>query len=207
MSVSAKGVVSLVGKLADNTPVSASAPLSKTYQWPVFAALYGLKGSVAGVATLADAAANVEDVTGTLVWFRPEQNVQWYPYGWSDGINVSVHGARYAVPVGASVFPNLQAIIPNATLAFTDGLLAAPLSTDFTISPTNVVTIAGATLVITKASGLLTGSFTHTDGAKLSYQGVIVQKGAKQGGWGYFMSRATPLTYLGESGLVHLSAK
>ena len=207
MSVSVKGVVSLAGKLGDNTIVSASAPLSKTSQWPVFASLYTAKGSISGMANLADAAANVEDVTGTLIWFRPEQNVQWYPYGWNDGINVGIHGARYAVPAIGSVFPGLQAITPDATLAFSGGLLAAPVSLDITISPTNVVTIAGATLVITKASGLFTGSFTHSDGTKPMYQGVILQKGANQGGWGYFMSRATPLDYLGEGGGVKLSAK
>jgi hypothetical protein len=36
---------------------------------------------------------------------------------------------------------------------------------------------------------------------------VIIQKGAKQGGWGYFMSRATPLNYLGESGATRLLVK
>ena len=207
MSVSVKGVVSVAGKLADNTVFSAAAPLSKYSQWPVFAPLYSLKGSIAGVAALADAGATVEDVTGALVWFRPEQNVQWYPYGWNDGVNLDVHGARYAVPPSGSVFPNLQAIMPNATLDFTEGLLAAPVSVDLTIAPTNLVTIAGATLVINKASGVFTGSFTHSDGTKPLYQGVIIQKGANEGGWGYFMSRATPLDYLGESGLVQLSAK
>ena len=207
MGISVKGVVSLTGKLADNTVVSASAPLSKTLQWPVFAPLYAAKGSISGMATLADAAANVEDVTGTLTWFRPEQNVQWYPYGWNDGLTVGLLGARYAVPPSGSVFLGLKGITPNATIAFTDGLLSQPISRDITIAPTNLVSSTSPTLVITKASGLFTGSFTHSDGSKLPYQGVILQKGTKQGGWGYFMSRATPLDYLGESGAVQVSAK
>ena len=206
MAVSVKGVVSLTGKLADNTTFSGSAPLSKTSQWPVFAPLYTAKGSISGMANLADAAVNVEDVTGTLIWFRPEQNVQWYPYGWNDGLSVGLLGARYAVPASGSVFPALQAMMPNATLVFSNGLIAAPISQDITIASTNLVTPAGVT-AITKASGLFSGTFTHSDGSKLPYQGVILQKGAKQGGWGYFMSRATPLDYLGEGGSVKISAK
>ncbi|MEQ1748926.1 MAG: choice-of-anchor D domain-containing protein [Prosthecobacter sp.] len=223
MTVNVNGTVSLTGKLADHTPITASAPLSKNNQWPIFAQLYATKGSFAGLATLTDADEVTEDVSATdLQWFRPAQTVQWYPNGWPAGITVDLNGARYVVPPAAplpvpSVFPGLLAVnatTGNATLTFTGGLLnPLPAPYSINISTANLVTnapvAASPTMLITKATGLISGTFIHTDGPtiKPAYQGVIIQKGSKQGGWGYFMSRATPLNFLGESGKVQVLAK
>ena len=72
---------------------------------------------------------------------------------------------------------------------------------------TNAPVTASPTMLIDKASGKITGTFTHNDLTKTKYQGVIILKGSKQGGWGYFMSRPTPLNFLGESGKVQVLAK
>jgi hypothetical protein len=218
MTVNVNGTVSLTGKLADDTVITASTPLSKLNLWPIFAQLYTLKGSIAGMAALTDANGITEDVSGTnLQWFRPAQNVQWYPNGWPAGISVDVKGARYVVPPAlplVSVFPLTTATDTdgNAALSFTGGLLSPlPLPYNINISTANLATnapvAASPTMLITKTTGLITGTFTHSDLTKPKYQGVIIQKGSKQGGWGYFMSRATPLTYFGESGRVQVQAK
>ena len=220
MTVNVNGTVSLTGKLADDTVITASAPLSKLNLWPIFAQLYTLKGSIAGMAALTDADGITEDVIGTnLQWFRPTQNVQWYPNGWPAGISVDVNGARYDVPPAlplVSVFPLTSATDAdgNAALTLTGGLLnPLPVPYNINISTANLATnapvAASPTMLVDKASGKITGTFTHTDGPtiKPAYQGVIIQKGSKQGGWGYFMSRATPLTYFGESGRVQVQAK
>lgn len=220
MTVNVNGTVSLTGKLADDTVITASTPLSKLNLWPIFAQLYTLKGSIAGMAALTDANSTTEDVIGTnLQWFRPTQNVQWYNNGWPAGITVDVNGARYVVPPAlplASVFPLTTATDTdgNAALSFTGGLLSPlPLPYSINISTANLATnapvAASPTMLVDKASGKITGTFTHTDGPtiKPAYQGVIIQKGSKKGGWGYFMSRATPLTYFGESGRVQVQAK
>jgi autotransporter-associated beta strand protein len=232
MTVNVNGTVSLTGKLADHTPITASAPLSKLNLWPVFAQLYNLKGSIAGMAALSDASASNEDVAGTnLLWFRPDPvplvEVQWYKHGWPGGITVDLNGARYVIPPTMplptpSVFPGLGAVnagTGNATLTLTGGLLnPGTLSSNINIALTNVVTnapvpatpallAASPTMLITRASGLFTGTFTHTDLTKPAFQGVIIQKGSKKGGSGYFMSRPTPLNGLGESGKVQVLAK
>ncbi len=212
MTVNVNGTVSLTGKLADNTPFTASAPLSKLNQWPIFAQLYSLKGCFAGLATLTDADAGTSDVAATnLLWVRPPQNVQWYPLGWPAGIVVDLDGARYNVPPltpAKSVFPGLNNTTPNATLEFFDGLLLAPVSKDITITTANLApAIPNAVLTITKTSGLFTGTFPHSDLTKPAYQGVILQKGASRGGHGFFMSRSTPLTGAGESGRVEIRTK
>ena len=64
MTVNVNGTVSLTGKLAENTVITASAPLSGNNQWPVFAQLYSTKGCLAGMASLVDGDASSYDVTG-----------------------------------------------------------------------------------------------------------------------------------------------
>jgi hypothetical protein len=220
MSVNVNGTVSLTISLADGSaPITASAPLSKLNLWPIFAQLYTLKGSIAGMAALSDADGTTEDVIGTnLQWFRPIQTAQWYPNGWPAGISIDVNGARYVVPPATpatSVFPGLLAVnatTGNATLTFTGGLLnPLPLPYNINISTANLVTnapvVASPTMLIDKATGKLTGTFTHSDLTKPAYKGVIIQKGTRKGIWGYFMSRATPVNGLGESGKVQVLAK
>jgi hypothetical protein len=108
------------------------------------------------------------------------------------------------------LLPNL---IPNATLSFSDGLLTAPVVKDVTITPTNVVTNSPLTdtsfkLTITAASGKIGGTFTHTDGTKPAFNGVILQKGANRAAFGYFLTVAPKvITGLGESGAVSLIHK
>jgi hypothetical protein len=212
MAVNVNGTVSLSGRLADDTSITASAPLSKIRQWPIFAQLYGLKGCLAGMATLE----NTATVTGmNLQWIRPYQNVQWYPNGWTDGILVDLAGADYVVPPAVpatSVFPGLQAISPNATLTLSHGLLSAPIIQNLRISPNDAVVNVGpvynATLSIVRNTGLISGNFTHTDGRRPLFRAVILQKGPYQGARGYFMSEIPKiLDYKGESGSVSILAK
>ena len=231
-TVSINGTVSLAGKLADGTIIGASAPLSKTNTWPLFQQLYPVlgvkKGCIAGQVTLDDGPAQTEtDMAGTdLLWFRPFQLVQWYPFGWDEGILVDLMGAKYVVPPATpatSVFPGpgpasaLKAVDPvngNASLTFSDGLLSGPITRSVNISTANVATRptsntdANFTLVLTAASGIVTGVVTHTDGTKPAFQGVIIQKGTQRGAYGYFLTKQpTVIDYKGESGGVTALAK
>ena len=151
VTVYINGTVSVVGKLADGTPISASAPLSKTNTWPLFKPLYPVlgvtKGCIAGQVTLDDTQVE-SDMAGTdLLWFRPFQLVQWYPYGWDEGVLVDLTGAKYVVPPATpatSVFPGpgpasaLKAADPvngNVGATFSDGLLSGPITRSVNISP------------------------------------------------------------------------
>ena len=176
MTVYINGTVSVVGKLADGTAISASAPLSKTNTWPLFKPLYPVagvtKGCIAGQITLDDTQVE-SDMAGTdLLWFRPFQLVQWYPYGWDEGILVDLMGAKYVVPPATpatSVFPGpgpasaLKAVDPvngNVGATFSDGLLSGPITRSVNISTTNVATRptsntdANFTLTITPPAAL-----------------------------------------------------
>ncbi len=235
VSVKNNGTVSVVGKLADGTAISASAPLSNTNTWPLFQQLYpelgvkkGIKmGSIAGMVTLDDAQVET-DLAGTnLLWFRPLQLVQWYPNGWTGGILVDLMGAKYVVPPSTpatSVFPGpgnppsalkaVDLVNGNVGITFSDGLLSSSIIRSVNISPTNVVTKpttntdANFTLSLTSSTGVLTGAVTHTDGTKLTFQGVIIQKGTQRGAYGYFLTKQPAvIDYTGESGGVSLMAQ
>ena len=211
------GKLSFAGTLADGTVVTSSSFLSKERKALIFAQLYtGKAGSIGGLVTLDDTQAD-SDVAGTdFFWFRPWQNVQHYPWGWPEGIEVDLVGTKFAVPVGASVLPLLPAGPPNATLTFSDGLLSSSVVKDVQISTTNVVTKYATfptldtsyTLTITAAKGTIAGDFTHTDGTKPKFNGIILQKGANGAAFGYFLTVAPKvIDGLGESGAVSLIHK
>jgi uncharacterized repeat protein (TIGR02543 family) len=219
-TISTTGTVSLVGKLADNTMITLSMPLAEDDSWPLFAQLYGNKGSISGHITVNDSFPDTDMTCGGLMWFRPYLNSQWYPFGWDEGILVNLIGSKYNVPPAtppATVFPDLDPVDPingNAALRMKDGLLTSLLDAKINIAATtNKVTLAStnttpASMSIVKTSGLFTGSFTHTNGTKPAFQGVIYQKdGMFRGGWGYFMTaKPKVLNFLGESGSVNVDA-
>lgn len=218
-TISTNGTVSLTGKLADHTVITLSMPLAEDNSWPLFAQLYGKKGSISGHITVDDSQTETDMTCGGLMWFRPYQTSQWYPFGWEEGILVNLIGSKYTVPPAtppATVFPDLDPVDPtngNAIVSFDYGLLPSVLESKINIAATtNKVTLAGtnttpASMSIVKTSGLFTGSFTHTNGTKPTFQGVIYQKdGMFRGGWGYFMTaKPKKLDYTGQSGSVLLT--
>jgi hypothetical protein len=216
-TVKTDGTVSFAGKLADNASITVSMPLSKDNHWPLFAQLYGLKGSISGMIKL-DLTPSDTDMAATtaLNWFSPYQTTQWYSFGWPAGIQVDAIGSQYAGPP-ASVFPGLNAVDAmngNATLTFSNGQLTAPLLKNFNLSPTNVVSKAPTTdtsftVTLAPSTGAISGTFNHTDGTKPAWQGVLFQKtGANKAGYGYFMTVAPKvLDFTGESGTVHFDHK
>jgi hypothetical protein len=229
-SVNINGTVLVAGKLADGTGFSASAPLSKNNMWPLFQPLYPVlsvnQGCIAGQIALDDTQPET-DMAGTdLIWFRPFQLVQWYPYGWDEGIRVDLMGAKYVVPSAqppTSVFPGpgpasalkaVDSVNGNIAATFSDGLLSGPVTRKENVSTANVAskpssnTDAAFILTITPTTGVLSGTFTHTDASKLSFLGVIIQKGTQRGAYGYFLSKLpTPVDFTGQSGGVSLIAQ
>ena len=215
-TIKTNGTVSISGKLADHTAITAAAHLSKMNRWPLFAQLYALKGSFNAWINVDDAPADT-DMTGSSVhWFRPYQATQWYPWGWDEGIDVDIIGAHYSPPP-AGVFPvplPVDALNGNATLTFSDGGLSPSVVKAVNISPTNVANRAPTsdtsyTFTLTPTSGLISGTyFTHTNLTKPAWQGVLFQKGANKAGYGYFMTASPKVVDgTGQSGAVKLLAR
>lgn len=202
------------GVLADGTRFGNAATLSETLGYSLFAKLYRKGGALAGPVQLDDQQAETDLLGDLLLWLRPENTkAKHYPAGWSEGIDLSILGAKYVRVPGESVVPDLGADDldgdGNAELSFSDGLLSSPIEHTLNIDARNRVWNVPATrdfsARVVAGSGLLNGVFLHEDGKRTRWQGVIHQKGSMPGGVGFFLSvvpRNAP--FPGQSGSVVL---
>lgn len=211
------GKVSYAGTLSDGKAYTAGGKLTATNKSIFYSQLYNANGGCIGGEVALTVMSGDVSVSGTdFFWFRPYQPVQWYPYGWPEGLLVNLDGSEYNVVPGQSVVPGLPAVggNGNAQLTFADGLLSAAVVKDVNISTNNVVTNLGSPvdssfkLSVTAASGVLGGTFTHSDGTKPAFGGILVQKGTYAGGHGWFLT-TSPKTIdgLGEGGSFSLLHK
>lgn len=214
-AVKTDGTVSFAGKLADDTAITVSAPLSKANAWPLFAQLYAAKkGCVAGWCTVDTLPPQSDMQSAGLLWIRPPAQTHWYPSGWPSGIMLPLIASRYNGPP-ASVFPGLPAPSPsgNAALTFTEGLLSGAITKDINISPANAASKASATdksftVTLNAGTGLINGTFILPSGAKHTFNGVLYQKNLSLPANGYFMSAAPHIPDgTGQSGTMNLHAK
>jgi hypothetical protein len=111
------------------------------------------------------------------------------------------------------VLPLVQAVGTgdgNATLDLTDGRLLNPIAKNVDISTADVVTEVpddpSYSIKINRNTGMVTGSFLHTDGTVVSFTSVSFQK--QNGAPGFFQT-STPKVkdYTGESGMVFLKVQ
>jgi hypothetical protein len=98
LTVSAAGVVSMTGKLADGTVVSYSNRLSPSGTVPVYVPLYANRGFLSGAVGF-DVAQLETDLAGPeMRWFRPLGLAAPYSAGWPEGITVDLVGSKYVAP-------------------------------------------------------------------------------------------------------------
>lgn len=186
VTVSARGVITLAGMLADGTKVTQVANLSRQGDWPLYLSLYGGGGSLVG--RLAFTSSPGPDLGGPSVWHRPAMKKKLYPDGFSE-IPVEATGSRYVAPVGKT---NRVVAITNAVLTFSGGNFSPALDCAALLGADNKVTNQSPhklTMTITTRSGLFTGSLT-LDGtkSKVPFQGVFLQRTNPVGyGAGYFL--------------------
>lgn len=214
LTLTSAGAVTLKGTLADGTALSATGVLRSNNSVALFSKLYKNRGVFLGKASFNLLAAD-SDIAGTdLLWIRPAvSRSQYYPAGWETGLKVDVVGAKYAgvasVDFGQG---NDNFTIGNASLVFNDGLLGSAVTKGVNVNKTTgaVKTIpatnAPYTLAFTASTGLFSGIFPHTDNSKPAYKGVLLNKGANKGGFGFFLSTpAAGYNTSGQSGSVNLN--
>jgi len=218
VTITNTGVITISGTLADNTAFSATSALVEGDECPFFAQVFTpgsttSKGGSFGGLLKFDRAPSDSDLSGSdLLWIRPAVTqqtgatapalaTQVYTPGWPSGIKVDSVGALYnkASTVQTSLgLGALNATTGNAKLQFEGVKLTAPITkTNFNVIG-NVATKIPATdssftLTLT---GSAAGSFTGTIRTPLatalpSFKGIILQKGANQGGFGFFLSNAS----------------
>jgi uncharacterized repeat protein (TIGR01451 family) len=215
LKLSKLGVANVAGVLADGTRFSSSMAANADMALPLFVSLEKGAGSLNGW-MIVDHTRPDTDVSSTaLHWFKPvAAGTQHYPFGWPEGLTLPLIGARFTVPVGESVLPDLSEVTgANALLNFTQGALTSGIQKELIVSPKNVVTKIPAndpslSIQLTAARGQFGGTFQHSDGTSAAYTGVILQKGVNRRGFGHFItSQPKVISGSGQSGVVSLKTK
>ena len=183
VSVSAAGLATLVGTLADGTKVSDSVTLSKAGAWPFYAPLYAGKGSVLSWMTFTNLAET--DIAGALSWIRPTlPKAKFYTNGFA--VQTDVVGSSYTSPASNT---NRVIEIEAGIATLTGGGLANALTNAFSIASNNKVTNLGTnklSLTFTAATGLFSGKLVNPEtGKTLTLQGAMLQK--QNYGAGFFL--------------------
>ncbi len=180
VTVGKNGGVSFAGTLADGTKVSQKTALSKYGQWPFYLPLYKGKGSLLSRVTFTNETAT--DFADLFYWFKQAQVTKAFARGFTN--EATLIGSRY-------VFTPSNAVInlTNATIAFTNGSLAADFTNHFDIDPNGKAFPFGTNklkLSVNKSSGLFSGSVVP-DGTNraMKFQGAIFQK--QTNGAGFFL--------------------
>jgi hypothetical protein len=214
------GLVTFAGTLADGTIYTASSGLVIGDESPVFAQLLTpgsttLRGSSFGGLLRFDETAADSDVSATdLLWIRATvtevagttaaaRATQLYTAGWPSGITVDAVGALYNRTTTAQASLDLATVatgVKNAVLDFTEGKLSAAISQDGIRIVGNVVTKVpltnpAFTLGVVTTNGTFSGTFapnwTSASTLRPTFRGIILQKGASKGGYGFFISNRT----------------
>jgi len=223
ITITKAGGVTVTGTLADGVTFSASSTLSEigathASRFPLYSSLYSAKGFLAGFVAMDNTQPSSDLAAADLEWSRPFQPAShYYPYGWPEVIKVDLAGALYAATAGQSVVKaangaNLQTPDDdgNVTLTLSVGQLSEDLQKFANLTGTDTVTKVPDndptfTMSVSRASGQITGTFTHTDDTAPAYKAVILQKGPDAGGYGHFLTKQpVPIDYTGESGNVLL---
>jgi hypothetical protein len=185
-SISAGGMVSWSGALADGTSVApAAVSISKYGQWPLYIPLYGKLGSISGWITLPLPAAST--FAGEANWFRVGAYGKLYPAGFTNALSIA--GSSFT-PGSASI-----PVLDSANFVLTlsgDGLGANTLASGLTLSgagkfATNSGNISKLTLSVAPATGVMSGSFLDPQ-TKLTtpLKGVVLQEQGNAAG--FFLS-------------------
>ena len=214
------GVVTVAGTLADGSTYTASSGLVSGDESPVFAQLLTpgsttLRGGSIGGLLVFDETETDSDVTAAnVLWIRPAvtelsgttvaaRATQLYTAGWPSGITLDAVGALYNKTVSAQDSLGLTTVaagVKNATLEFTEGKLTAPISQDGIRIVGNVVTKVpltnpAFTLGVVTTNGTFSGTFapnwTSPSTLRPTFRGILLQKGASKGGYGFFISNRT----------------
>lgn len=186
LAVATNGTARIAGRLADNTAFSQTSMVSKEGVLPLFLSLVRTKGSVAGNVTFRST--NVSDLDGAVTWIKTARTTDaTYPDGFTT--QLSVVGSSYVAPaanVRALAFSDAPG---NGSVSLGDGNMANPLDVAVTLATNNRVAMAAPSAPdfagsITRANGVVTGSFTHPSGKRIA-RGVVLQK--QNAAFGFFL--------------------
>jgi hypothetical protein len=186
MKVTKTGVVSLSGKLPDQSPIRTTGLLlqgTTGFDQYLFFDSVNLNGSITFDPTPA------YDCAGNINWIENADKSRFFPEGFRAG--VVLEGSLYVAPArDEAALP-----ITSGTVTIVGGGLPSPITDTFTLSPENKVIVNGSNKVkiaIDAAKGTFTGSLVGPDAPKAtSFSGILYQNANFPAGFGGFLG---PLT-------------
>lgn len=173
---SSTGNVSLSGRLADNTAVSQSVPVSKEGNIPVYVSMYSREGLLMGWLALTNNPGRT--ILGTnLTWIKAGSRTGTLYSGGFTNTNINVLGAFYTN----------NFTLAGGTLTFSNGSLpSALIFSNVTISNNKLSTSDSAVSgVVSPATGLLTVTVKPPAAAStITAKGVLLEDtGTNAAGW------------------------
>ncbi len=200
--LSASGQATMVGRLADGSAVSCSAPVTKANAWPLWSVTDARQGGIVGQVVFRDRAGASDLDADSIAWFKPPSlDSLRYPGGWADGIQCGLAGSKYVTPPEVdhdSVFPGLGRTGSggNAELELYNGALLSPFTKALNINARNLVAVPQPAadqvgVTVDPVTGLFWGNFIHDQsGLVTRLRGVVIQK--QQRGFGFFLGLPAP---------------
>jgi hypothetical protein len=163
----------LAGSLADGTRVTRKVALSKNGEWPLYAPLYALHGSLLGWIRF-DTNAPLDDVRGLVDWIKPAlPTARYYPAGFTN--QATLAGSRYVAPV---TLTNRVLNLTNGVVILSGGNLSQRWTNDIVLQANNRIPVTNKlTVALSLGSGLFRGTFTDTNtGRTMNFSGALLQK-------------------------------
>ena len=180
--VAANNSLTASGYLGDGTPLATAAYLTRTGEWPLFAALHSGRGFVAGWVQFDTNAQPM--LTGTnILWLKPPvPTSRVYPAGFL--FQTRLLGARHLAPTtGQSLVPWTEGV-----LLLSGGNLPTNLTNPITVNGLKVTYPSGnpafVSVALVGATGDFTGSFRRPPLNKLtSFRGKMLRAYGWGAGW------------------------
>ncbi len=171
LTVSRNGVITFLGSLADNTPITLSVPISNNGEWPLYVSLNSGNGSIESWIAVTNAP-DLE-LTGLTSWIKPANALsKYYPLGFTNE----------TVALGSIYYPattNRAIALTNGTVLFGGNGFISPFTNDVFLSATNRVFNLSSnklTVIIANVNGTFGGLATPPGStANRAYKGVLLQ--------------------------------
>ena len=175
--IGTKGKLVFLGNLADGTVVAQTASVSRDGAWPLYAALYGGRGSLLGWIVVNTNPSPAVSLSGDVSWIKPGlPAARFYRAGFTN--TLALEGSLYQSPDAGKV---LQ--IDMGTVRVGGGNLSESHTNRVTLGAnnkvTNLTTNQPLVLNLNLPTGLFNGSMTVTDGGarkKLLFKGALLQR-------------------------------
>jgi hypothetical protein len=173
LRVTAAGVTSISGSLADGARFSQSATVSSDGLWPIYVPFNSGQGSLLG--WIIFTSRDHDDLNGTVNWIKPANTrSRYYPAGFTEQIE-SI-GSIYHQPPGTNAVLDLT----SGTAGFSGGNLSTGFTNNITFGKGGHVRNESSnrlTMSFAPGTGRFNGSVTASTGGKaMSFSGVAFQR-------------------------------